>query len=151
MFANSLTSVNENMLSLVVRERLNVPEQPASPLTEFFSMPDTNFHVAYPDVYRYWSPNCEKYAGGDALLTKLRDGWKADQTCYAEEHWLAGMRLVVVFHIELTRGSEKMIMPVISNPFVRRMIVQESFKVKPISEKRLTARLQHDTDVAASR
>jgi hypothetical protein len=111
-------------------------------------MNDTNYHVSYPDVYRYWSKNCEQYAGCDSLLTALRQGWQANEICYSEDHWLAGMRLVVVFHFELRRGSETIQMPVISNPFVRRLIYQEAFQVRPMTERSPQARRQRDQDIA---
>lgn len=111
-------------------------------------MNDINYHVSYPDVYRYWSSNCTGYAGADCLVTALRKGWKANEICYAEDHWLAGMRLVVVFHFELRRGNETMYMPVISNPFVRRLIFQERFEVRPISERMGHLRRVRDQDAA---
>jgi hypothetical protein len=106
----------------------------------------SNFHVAYPDVYRYWSAGCEEYAGGDALLTMLRNGWDANETVYIEDFWHSGARLVVVYHFDLTRGDEKMSVPVLSNPFVRRIIRYEGFVVKPIEQRH--SRRERDTDTA---
>jgi hypothetical protein len=94
-----------------------------------------NYHVSYPDVYRHWSSQCEQYAGGDALLTLLRSDWEISGALYYEEHWLAGMRLVTVYHVLLTRGEETMSIPVISNPFVRRMIRLENLPVRPLAER----------------
>mgnify|MGYP005838803485 CR=1 FL=1 len=104
----------------------------------------SNFHVSYPDVYRHWSANCEEYAGGDCLLTALREGWQIPETIYSENFWHSGARLVIVFHFDLTRGDETMAMPVLSNPFVRRLIRQESLTVKPLDERRM--RRERDAD-----
>jgi hypothetical protein len=95
----------------------------------------SNFHVSYPDVYRYWSHGCEAYAGGDALLTILREGWDAGDTAYVEDFWHSGARLVVVYHFDLTRGDQTLSLPVLSNPFVRRLLRQEKFKIKPVEER----------------
>ena len=109
-----------------------------------------NHHVSYPDVYRYWSVGCEAYAGGDALLTKMRQGWEIDGAIYSEDHWHAGMRLVVVFHIELVRGDEKMHMPVVSNPFVRRLIRQEALQVRSIEERAVRRQRMVDSDATTA-
>ncbi|MDX2137755.1 MAG: hypothetical protein SF123_06640 [Chloroflexota bacterium] len=111
---------------------------------------DINYHVAYPDVYRPWSVTCEPFAGGDALLTKLRQGWEmTNETVYAEEHWHSGARLVMVYHFELIRNGEILHMPVVSNPFVRRMVRMEGFTVKPISERQIQRRRLHNSDTAS--
>ncbi|MCC6617107.1 MAG: hypothetical protein IT320_26780 [Anaerolineae bacterium] len=109
-------------------------------------MATANFHVSYPDVNRYWSPVCESYAGGDALLTAMSKGWQVVSPVYEEEFWLAGLRLVVVLHFELTRNGKTMKMPVISNPFVRRLVYFENFEVVPLTDQVLQARRSRDVD-----
>ena len=95
-----------------------------------------NYHVTYPDVYRHWSPHCERYAGGDSLVTMLMDGWTfTGDTVYFEEYWHAGTRPVTVFHFELVNGDELISMPVITNPYVRRVIRMHHLKTKSVSEK----------------
>jgi hypothetical protein len=104
---------------------------------------NSNLHVTYPDVYRYWSPGCEAYAGGDCLLSVLREDWEVIAV-YREDHWLSGARLVVVMHFDLRKGDDTMHMPVVANPFIRRFIYQESVPVKPISERKMLR--QRDLD-----
>ncbi len=106
----------------------------------------SNFHVSYPDVYRHWSPGCEEYAGGDALLTLLRNGWDADDTVYIEDFWHSGARLVVVYHFDLRRGEAVLELPVLSNPFVRRLIRNEKLTVKPMEERHQRRRRERDAD-----
>ena len=96
-----------------------------------------NFHVAYPSVNRYWSPFCEPYAGGDALLTAMSKGWKVNGAAQEEEFWLAGSRLVVVLHFTLSKAGQTMKMRVISNPFVRRLVFFEQISVEPLSAQSL--------------
>ncbi len=92
-----------------------------------------NYHVEYPDVYRHWSASCEKYAGGDGLVTMLRGGWHIEgDSVTAEEFWLAGTRPVTVYHMKMVRGDESMSVPVITNPYVRRVIRMHSLKVVPL-------------------
>lgn len=89
-------------------------------------------HVHYPDVHRNWSAGCQQYAGGDALLTKMRQGWEVAKTVFSEDHWHSGSRLVVVYHFDLKKGDEKLTMRVVSNPFVQRFIHQEGLTAMPL-------------------
>lgn len=95
----------------------------------------SNWHSTYPVFKRHWHAGSEDFAGGDALLTALDDDWTVSPTCYREEYWQAGTRLVTVFHFELQREGEKMNMPVITSPYIRRIIRNEGFNVKPIAER----------------
>ncbi len=110
-------------------------------------MDSTNYHVSYPDVNRHWSPKCERIAGGDALVTALMRGWTfSSTTIYFEEFWLAGTRPVTVYHFEMQRGQERMLMPVMSNPYVRRVLRMHRLQVKPMEEK--LASREQDADAA---
>ena len=93
-----------------------------------------NLHSQYPDFSRHWCDTSEAYGGGDALLTALQNHWIAEKTCYEEHYWHAGTRLVTIYHFVLKNGDETLNMPVITNPYVRRIIREEQFKVVPISE-----------------
>lgn len=95
----------------------------------------SNWHTTYPVFKRHWHPGSEKYAGGDALLTALDHDWDVKDTCYLEEFWHAGTRLVTIYHFELERGDEKMDMPVITTPYVRRILREQNFKILPIAER----------------
>jgi hypothetical protein len=83
----------------------------------------------YNRTVRHWDPRSEKFAGGDALLTATRKGWKPCDTVYREDHWLAGSRLVTIYVFELERGDERMEMPVITNPYVRSMLLRSNNNV----------------------
>lgn len=97
--------------------------------------PCINWHTTYPVFSRHWHGGSEKFAGGDALLTALDDNWEVAEVCYQEEFWHAGTRLVTVYHFELVREDERVDMPVITTPYVRRIIQEQKFKVKPIAER----------------
>jgi hypothetical protein len=94
-----------------------------------------DYHVEYLDVTRHWSPNSEKYCGGDSLITALYDGWSLGKTIYVEDQWYLGMRRVPLYHFELNRNGETLIMVVIDNPYVWRLSQQSAFRVLPISER----------------
>ena len=100
-----------------------------------------NLHAQYPDFSRHWCDTSEQFAGGDALLTAMQNHWVADDTCYEEQFWQAGTRLVTVYHFDLHNGNETMHMPVIANPYVRRVVREEQFKIEPIDEERAAERL----------
>jgi len=84
----------------------------------------SNFHYGYAHLVRHWHAGSELYAGGDALYTALDNGWDIGETVRYDEHWNSGGQCVVVYHFELTRGEAKMTMPVITNPFVRRLLTE---------------------------
>ena len=88
-----------------------------------------NWHYAYRRIVRHWHAQSEHYAGGDCLLSALNDGWQMDVRVIAEAHWRAGTRCVMVYHFELMRGDETMTMPVITNPFVERLIAENAVQV----------------------
>jgi hypothetical protein len=100
----------------------------------------SNQHSQYPDFWRHWCDTSEEFAGGDALLTAMQNHWVADETCYEQQYWQAGTRLVTIYHFNLTNGDEQMAMPVLGNPFVRRIIREEQFKVKPFEQMPTTER-----------
>jgi hypothetical protein len=91
-----------------------------------------NLHSQYPEFFRHWCDTSEKFAGGDALLTAMQNNWVAGATCYEEQYWHAGTRLVTIYHFDLYNGDETLHMPVITNPYVRRVIREENFKVVPL-------------------
>ncbi|CAG0947161.1 hypothetical protein ANRL1_03747 [Anaerolineae bacterium] len=97
--------------------------------------PSSDFHVEYPLFIRHWSPLSENYAGADCLVTAIQKGWRVTGDIYNEEFWHAGTRLTCVFHFTLKRGDETVVMPVISNPFARRLIFQNRITLRPIEER----------------
>lgn len=101
-----------------------------------------NSHFNYLEVHRHWSPESEHFAGGDCLVTALNDGWGFNDDIYVEEFWHAGMRHVVVYHFELTRGTEAITMPVICNPYIDRVVSQLELNLHPLDEKTEVRRTQ---------
>lgn len=94
-----------------------------------------NFHADYPDIKRYWSDTSQRYAGGDHLMTALQRNWKMSSVVYEERFWHGGSRLVTVYHIDLTKGDHTTTMPVITTPFVRRIIRGLGIKPIPLEER----------------
>jgi hypothetical protein len=92
-------------------------------------------HFSYMKVNRHWSSVSENYAGGDSLLTALEQGWEVSDTVYFEEIWYAGSRQVMLYHVELNRDGETVVMPVLSNPYIRRLLPRVCKRILPISER----------------
>lgn len=92
-------------------------------------------HFAYQKINRHWNDSSEKYAGGDSLLTALAQGWELGDTVYYEDLWYAGSRQVTIFHVELHHDGETIDMPVLGNPYIRRMLPEMCSQVLPISER----------------
>jgi hypothetical protein len=96
----------------------------------------SNSHFQYMDVVRHWSPISQKYAGGDALITLLNEGWLLNETVFYEEYWHAGSRLVMIYHVTLVReNGEEMPVPVLSNPYVHRLMTMLPVQVRPLAQR----------------
>lgn len=95
-----------------------------------------NFHVEYIDVTQHWNAASAQYAGGDCLVTAIYRGWQINPVIYQETKWYAGNRQVSIYHIELTRGDERMVMPIIHNPWIQRQLRQMPYlRIYPIEER----------------
>ena len=94
-----------------------------------------NAHFDYLDVTRHWHSESEKYAGGDALMTYINEGWSLKETVFLEEYWHAGVRLVTIFHCELEHDGETVKMPVLANPYVTRILNILPVQIRPLSER----------------
>lgn len=94
-----------------------------------------NAHAEYMDVVRHWSPESEAYAGGDALVTFLNQDWRLGETVLVEEYWHAGTRLVLIYHIDLVRENDVLRMPVLTNPYVRRLIESLPVQMRGLNEE----------------
>lgn len=92
-----------------------------------------------PVTYRHWSPFSEKYTGGDALVTALDDGWKVRGVVFRQEFWLAGVRRVCLYHVELERNSETNRMIVVQNPYVTRLLYDSDAQVVLINQRKETS------------
>lgn len=103
-------------------------------MEQYFAEPDENTGR----IYRHWSPISEKYTGGDALLTALDEGWVVDGVIFRQEFWLAGVRRVCVFHVDLRRDGETAKMQVIQNPYVTRMVHELGSQVVLINQRKQT-------------
>lgn len=90
----------------------------------------SNYHVQYQDVTtQYWHPGSEEFAGGDNLMTALYTGWNIAK-CSLVKHYYAGMRSVKVYRFHLSKGEQKMIMPVIYNPYIERLVDEEGYELE---------------------
>ena len=81
------------------------------------------------DTRRHWSPASQHYAPADVLLGYLADGWQISPVVGLEEHWHAGARRVDVYHFELAKENQVQVLPVQSNPIVRRLIHDRGLRV----------------------
>ncbi len=101
---------------------------------EYTNEPDDNVGR----IYRHWSPQSEKYTGGDALLTALDEGWSVDGVIFRQEFWLAGVRRVSIFHLDLHREDESARMLVMQNPYVTRLVHELGTQVVLINQRKET-------------
>ena len=81
------------------------------------------------DTRRHWSPTSQPYAPADVLMRYLANDWQISPVVGLEEHYHAGVRKVEVYHFELVKGDKQQILPVQSNPVVRRLLNERSLRV----------------------
>jgi hypothetical protein len=83
----------------------------------------SNYHTQYNDLTsQHWSSKSEHFAGGDNLITAIEWDWGIEK-CALVTHWFAGMRGVRVYEFTLVKGDERIVMPVLNNPYVERFII----------------------------
>lgn len=89
-----------------------------------------NHHIQYPGMSnQHWHAGSGTYAGGDHLLTALSSGWEITR-CVQINHLYAGNRGVIIYEFTLTSGGETMVMPVITNPYIERMLATTDLPVE---------------------
>jgi hypothetical protein len=91
---------------------------------------DNNTITEEIDFYRHWHAQSQTYAGGDCLVTALHLGWILGEQVLLRDRWYAGARHVKVYYFELLREDVRLVMPVISNPFVEHLIITYPLQVK---------------------
>ena len=86
-----------------------------------------------PEAPRHWHSQSQAYAGGDCLLSALDCDWTVKQVvhCYRINR---GNRKIVIHFFELQRANEALVMPVISNPFIERLLVASPLEVAIIAD-----------------
>jgi hypothetical protein len=90
------------------------------------------------NIHRHWNDVSERFTGGDALVTALDDGWTIRGVVFRQEFWLAGVRRITVYHIELERSGSQRKMLVLQNPFVTKMLYGLDAQVVLINQRKQT-------------
>ena len=87
-------------------------------------------HDKFTQSIQYWCPDSETYAAASHLLSALRDDWRlALPRVRARQVWNSGSRARTLYEFTLLRGSQLMVMPVLSNPFIERYLLQNDIRV----------------------
>ena len=87
-------------------------------------------HEKFTESDQYWSSESEEYAAASQLVTAMRAGWiLALPRVRARQIWHSGSRQSTVYEFTLMLGSQLMIMPVLSNPYIERYIVQHDIRI----------------------
>jgi hypothetical protein len=94
----------------------------------------------YTDRPRHWCPKSQRYAGGDALLTHLNDGWKIQGDIHFEEYWHGGSRRILIYYFVLTQNDQWITMRVQGNPFIDRLLAELRLPVIPTAAVRARSR-----------
>ncbi|MEM9951363.1 MAG: hypothetical protein AAF846_07180 [Chloroflexota bacterium] len=92
-------------------------------------------HDKYTEVDRHFDPKSEVYTGADSLITAQRNGWKLVNIAYEERVTMRSGRYATLYYFKLTRSDNKMIMPIIANPFIERMLISRRMLIKSLTER----------------
>lgn len=95
---------------------------------EWMNRSDT--HEKYTEADQHWSPASEDYAAASQFISALRAGWiMALPRVSARQIWHSGSRPTTIYDFTLVRGSQLIIMPVLSNPYIERYLVTHDIRV----------------------
>lgn len=83
----------------------------------------------YTKYGQHFCAKSETYTGADSLITAQRNGWRIAGFVYREDIFLSGSRHTTLYHFELHKASEMLIMPVVANPFVERLLRKRQLRV----------------------
>ena len=91
------------------------------------------FYSFYTDRPCHWSPQSQRYAGGDALLTFLDEGWIIQGDIGYEEDWHGAARHTLLYTFTLVRRNQRVTMCVIGNPLVERVLSELPIRLVPMA------------------
>jgi hypothetical protein len=95
-------------------------------------------HERFTETNRHFSPASEHYTGADSLLTAQRYDWRLVNIAYEDQVQMRGGRFTSLYYFKLIRNNETMIMPILSNPFVLRMLEKRRMIVRALPLARMT-------------
>ena len=71
---------------------------------------------------RHFSPQSERFVGGDVLKSMLSDGWKITKEVARVEHYFGDSRHINVIELQLAQKNKLVQISVIVNPFVEQLV-----------------------------
>ena len=87
-------------------------------------------HEKYTEQNQYWCPDSEEYAAASQLLSAIRAGWMlALPRVSARQIWKGGSQPRTIYDFTLIRDAQLMVMPVLSNPFIERYLIDNRIPV----------------------
>jgi hypothetical protein len=87
-------------------------------------------------THRHWSPHCEAYASGDALLQALENGWQVDGVIFRQEVWLAGNRRTLIYHVTVKRAGQTQTMKMVYTPYISRLVQELNVQVVRLNQRK---------------
>jgi hypothetical protein len=85
-------------------------------------------HPGHIDQFYHWCPRSQTFAGVDALLGHLEDGWEIQGDIGFDDYWFNESRRISVYHFMLTKQDKHVIMHVLYNPVLERLLTQHCEK-----------------------
>lgn len=89
-------------------------------------------HTKYTEIDRHFCAKSEQYTGADSLITAQRNGWQIINTVYEKKVEMRGGRYTSLYYFKLMRNGDKLIMPIVSSPFIERMLQRTKIVLLPL-------------------
>lgn len=85
------------------------------------------------DNQHHWEQTSQTYATAATLLHYVRKQWKTDALVVVQSFAQRGGRYVNVYYFTLTREDRRIEMPVLANPPIERLIVQNALRIERLN------------------
>jgi hypothetical protein len=105
----------------------------------------SHFYLNSIQLPRHWCPLSQPYAGVDALLSYLDEGWQIRGEIGCDEHWFGESRRILVYRFILNRQDSCVTMHVLWNPVLERLLSQfDQGRTSPVKRMSRSATDSHE-------
>lgn len=88
-----------------------------------------SFSVPLRREFHHWDAKSEKFATVSQLFSAFLQGWEVNSLVICQSHTLPRGRKTQIYHFELRLAGEYKHMPVLDNPALQKLILQEGLRI----------------------
>ena len=87
-------------------------------------------HDKFTEQSQHWHAGSESFAAASQLISLIRAGWALESPHVRLRQVDSGRsRPRAIYDFRLIRGRERLIVPVLSNPFIERYLIQQDIRI----------------------